>query len=200
MKHCRQILFTRLIALCIFGLLIPGLVAADRGQIGGDFELIDHNGQPFSLRSQRGKIVLMFFGYTSCPDICPAELSSLAKILRNLDEEQEKIQALFVTVDPTRDTPSVIKDYVQYFHPGMIGLTGSENEINKITQLYNVQVQQSPDQKGNPQIDHAANLYVINPQGKLSSIIPYGLPSEHVISVIHNVLNNSKQSTNQRPE
>ncbi len=157
-------------------------------QPGGDFTLTDHNGQPFNLQSQRGKTVLLFFGYTSCPDICPAELTKLASILRRAAKENDRLQVLFVSVDPARDSPEVLKKYVQFFHPGMIGLTGSEEEIRQVAQRYRAHIQRQSANTGNGYtVDHSSNLYVIDPQGKLTAVVPYGLPPEHVISLIRKI-------------
>ncbi len=108
----------------IFSLLVQwgsGPVhALEKTTVGGDFTLTDHNGDKFELKQQRGKLVLIFFGYTFCPDICPSELSSLAKVLRSLGNDADKVSALFVSVDPKRDTPEKLKSYVPFFSPELI--------------------------------------------------------------------------------
>lgn len=159
-------------------------------KIGGDFTLTDYNGQPFSLKSQRGKLVLIFFGYTYCPDICPTELSSLSRVLKSLDKDADKVKALFISVDPERDTPEKMKQYVPYYNKDMIGLTGSKDEIEKVAKLYHVQYK-IHDHKPLDQyylVDHSASLYVVNVDGKLAQIIPFGLPVEHIQRVVNELL------------
>ena len=161
-------------------------VTADNEVIGGDFTLTDHNGKPFSLKSQRGKLVLIFFGYTYCPDICPTELSALSTVLKSLEKDVDKVTALFITVDPERDTVDKLKNYVHYYSPHLIGLTGSKEDIDKVTKAYHVQYKIHPHKSTDKNyiVDHSASLYVVNQQGKLDQIIPFGLPVKHIQTVI----------------
>ena len=100
--------------------------------IGGDFELTGHDGQPFALQSLRGKVVLIFFGYSSCPDACPTTLSKLSSVARRLGDDRSKIQALYVSVDPDRDTPPVLKADMENFSIGALGLTGKKEDIDTV--------------------------------------------------------------------
>lgn len=154
--------------------------------IGGDFTLTDHNNELFSLEQLRGKLVILFFGYTYCPDICPSELTTMARLLKQLGDESDKVSALFVSVDPERDTPEKLKNYVPFFSPHLIGLTGSKKAINKVTKAYKVQskIHSRKDNSDYYLVDHSANLYVMNGQGKLIHLIPFGLPYEHILNVI----------------
>ncbi len=158
--------------------------------IGGDFTLIDHNGQPFRLQDQRGKLVVIFFGYTYCPDICPTELSSLATVLKTLEDQADRVTALFISIDPQRDTPAKLKQYVPYYSSRLVGLTGSQEEINKVADAYHVQRKIHPHNPSDTHylVDHSANLYVVNGKGKLVKIIPFGLPVEHMQQVINDEL------------
>jgi protein SCO1/2 len=156
--------------------------------IGGDFSLTDQYGQPFPLRELRGKVVLMLFGYTSCPDICPTELSNLAAVLNELEGAAEQVQGVFVTVDPERDRPEVLKDYVGYFSSDLIGLTGSLDQIAAVAGQYRVKYRKHPRPGGGYSMDHSADLYVIDRSGQLFAVVPYGLPPEHVLGVVQRLL------------
>ena len=164
------------------------IYASETSSVGGDFTLTDHNGKTFELQQLRGKLVLIFFGYTFCPDICPTELSSLAKVLRSLGDDADKVSALFISVDPERDTPDKLKKYVPFFSPDLIGLTGSVSEISAVADAYRVQTKIHSKKKGNNYylVDHSANLYVLGADGKMLNIIPFGLPPEHILQVIKN--------------
>jgi protein SCO1/2 len=104
--------------------------------IGGDFQLTDHDGRPFALASQRGKVVLIFFGYSSCPDACPTTLSKLSTVARRLGDDRSRMQALYVSVDPDRDTPQVLKDDLANFTVDAIGLTGTRADLDRVVQQY----------------------------------------------------------------
>lgn len=166
--------------------LIP--VVPQAVPLGGDFQLTDQNGQPFHLHQLRGKVVLLFFGYTYCPDVCPTELASLAAVFEALEERAAEVQGVFVTVDPERDTPQVLNNYVRYFHAGLLGLTGSAAEIERVAQQYHVKYRRHERDGGDYAMDHSAQLYVIDREGELSSAIPYGLPAEHVLNVVSDLL------------
>ena len=154
--------------------------------IGGDFTLTDHNSQPFKLEQLRGKLVMVFFGYTYCPDICPTELATMAKLLKQLGNDSDKVSALFISVDPERDTPEKLKNYVPFFSPHLVGLTGTQDEIDKVTKAYRIQTKIHSKKENSDYylVDHSANLYVIGEQGKLIHIIPFGLPAEHILNVL----------------
>jgi len=156
-------------------------------EVGGDFTLTDQNNKKFELKQLRGKLVLIFFGYTYCPDICPTELSSVAYVLRALKDDAKKVQGLFVSIDPERDTPEKLKQYVPYFSPDLLGLTGSLAEVNKVADAYHVQRRIHPHKSSdkNYLVDHSANLYVISPEGKVIHIIPFGLPVEHIQDIVN---------------
>ena len=159
-------------------------------EIGGNFTLTDHNGNSFKLEDQQGKLVLMFFGYTACPDICPTELASVARLLSTLKSEADKVAPLFVSVDPERDTVEKLKDYVPYYSKHLTGLTGTREEVDKVAEAYHVQYRIHPHKPSEKyyMVDHSANLYVINGKGKLSKIIPFGLPFEHMQKIVYEEL------------
>lgn len=147
---------------------------AKRHPTGGDFTL-ESAGGPVSLSDFRGKVVLLFFGYTRCPDVCPTALYSMAKTLRMLsDKELDGVAALFVSVDPERDTPGQLADFVKYFHPKMVGLTGSPSAIRRVADLYGV-TYRSVDlgDGGDYGVEHSAETYLIDRSGALRYVFPY---------------------------
>jgi protein SCO1/2 len=111
---------------------------------GGDFTLTTHTGKPVSTTEYRGKLVVLFFGYTHCPDICAPTLARLAAVMKQLGPDADRVQVLFVTVDPKHDTPSQLAGFVPSFHPSFIGMTGNETEIAAIARDYKVAFQASP--------------------------------------------------------
>jgi len=177
---------TRSVVLLLGLLLLTA--GAGASQLGGDFTLTDQHGERFQLDQLRGKVVLLFFGYTYCPDICPTELASIAAVFDALEERALQVQGLFVTVDPERDTPEVLNNYVRYFHEDLIGLTGTAAEIERVALQYRVRYSKHELDDGNYTIDHSAQLYVIDREGTLTSAVPYGLPAEHVLNVVDDLL------------
>ena len=155
---------------------------------GGDFSLTDHNGESFRLQQLRGKLVLLFFGYTHCPDICPTELANLAAVMNTLGDRAAEVQGVFVSLDPERDTPALLRDYTRYFSDNLIGLTGSQEEIAAVARQYRVKYNKHWKENGGYSLDHSVNLYVIDRNGLLSTIVPYGLPPEHVLMLIRRLL------------
>jgi len=135
---------------------------------GRQLTLTDHDGRPASLTNFRGKAVVLFFGYTSCPDICPTTLSRYAAVMKALGPEAERVQVLFVTLDPGRDTPARLKEYVPWFDPAFIGLTGSATEIAEATREFRIfsAIKEVGGGMGYV-LDHSAGSYVFDPAGKL---------------------------------
>jgi protein SCO1/2 len=152
---------------------------------GGDFELTGHHG-PVKLSDYRGKIVLLYFGYTFCPDICPTSLLATAAGLRLLTpDELNRVQVIFVSVDPERDTPKQLADYVAFFHPKIIGITGTPEKIAELAPRYGV-VHRKQAAEGNGQyvVDHSADTYLITPEGTLAGTLPHATPAKHVAAAI----------------
>jgi protein SCO1/2 len=182
-----RLLFGAVLLILLAGL---GTCHAKATGIGGDFSLTDQDNRPFQLEQLRGKVVVLFFGYTFCPDICPTELSNLSRVLDGLEADAQRVQGLFVTIDPERDKPEVIKSYVGYFNENLIGLTGTQAEIRRVASLYRAQYRKQPRPGGAYSMDHSASLYVIDRSGQLSAVVPYGLPPEHVLRVVKHFLAN----------
>jgi protein SCO1/2 len=159
-------------------------------QVGGEFTLVDHTKKPFSLSDARGKVVIIFFGYTSCPDICPTELSNIARLLNALGDSASNVVPLFITLDPERDSPEKLAQYVPWFHPALIGLSGTVKQIRSLSKQYAVQFRlqkKAPDDL-NYSLDHSTGLYLINKTGQLSQIIPYGLTLAHSLKSVKALL------------
>ncbi|MFO3797556.1 MAG: SCO family protein, partial [Anaerolineales bacterium] len=147
-----------------------------------DFSLIQADGKPFRLSEQRGKIVLLFFGYTSCPDVCPTTLAELSQAMKKLDEqERARVVVAFISVDPGRDTPERIQEYAQRFFPSFIGLSGTEAELQPIWSAYGVYREvQSTNSAAGYLIAHSARVYLIDPQGNLYLTFPFGTRGEDI--------------------
>ena len=142
---------------------------------GKDFHLTDFNGSPRQLSDFRGKAVVMFFGYTHCPDVCPTTLSELAIALRKMGEDAKRVQVLFVTVDPDRDTPEILKKYVPSFNPNFLGLYGNALQTKRTADEFHVFYQkvQIEDDMKNYAMDHTAGCFVFDPSGHLRIYMPY---------------------------
>ncbi len=153
-----------------------------------DFTLIDHNGKPFHLRDQRGKVVLVFFGYTLCPDVCPIELQHMASAIKRLGSDSTRVRGLFVTVDPEHDTPEVLARYVSFFDSALVGLTGSGEQIAAAAKRFRVVYRKNAQSSSQYTLDHTANLFVIDPHGRLSTIVPFGFPAAHIENLLRDML------------
>ena len=135
-----------------------------------DFRLVDQDGKAFHLSQMRGKAVLFSFGFTHCPNVCPTTLSDLAKVYQTLPaKDREKVQVLFVSIDPQRDKPETMKNYVPYFNDSFIGLTGTEAQLAEAAKAYGAYYEIVHDQGANPEVytvNHSALTYLITPDGK----------------------------------
>ena len=140
-----------------------------------DFKLTDHNGQSRTLASFKGKVVAIFFGYTHCPDVCPTTLADFATALKQLGPLADRVQVLFVTVDPQRDTPALLKQFVPAFDPRFLGMVADADALKAIAKEYKVVYQKtSVKDADNYLIDHSAGTYVYDAQGRLRLLMPYG--------------------------
>ncbi len=132
-----------------------------------EFHLTNQDGQTVDAASYRGKTVLLYFGYTHCPDVCPTTLGTLALALHQLGPDADKVRVLFVSVDPARDTPAVLKQYVNAFGPQFVGLTGSDNELEKLSRRYRIAYsREKPDKNGNYEVTHSSAIFIFDDQGK----------------------------------
>jgi protein SCO1 len=137
--------------------------------IGGQFQLIDQNGKPFSDADLKGKWHLVFFGYTHCPDACPTALNEMSLALDRLGIKRDEIGVVFITVDPERDTPDVMKSYVQSFDAPIVALTGSPAAVAQAAKAYRVFYAKHPRADGDYDMDHSAVIYVMNPEGRFTA-------------------------------
>ncbi|MBL8905692.1 MAG: SCO family protein [Rhizobiales bacterium] len=153
-----------------------GPIATGKALVGGPFELTNQDGKRVRSSDFAGKYLLVVFGYTYCPDICPGELQVVSAALDELGRAAERIQPIFVTVDPARDTPEVLKDYVGNFHPDFVGLTGSEEDIAAIARAYKVYYRKV--EQTDPSIpylmDHTTLIYLMGPDGSYVTHFAYG--------------------------
>jgi protein SCO1/2 len=156
---------------------------------GHDFELVDFNGKQRHLADFRGKVVAMFFGYTHCPDVCPTTLAEFNAALNKLGDASSRVQVLFVTVDPQRDTPDVLRGYVTAFNDNFLGLTGTPEQITKVAREYKIVYQKVPGASTDSySVDHSAGTYIYDEQGRLRLFATYGLGGEAIASDIAQLL------------
>ncbi|MBO0750849.1 MAG: SCO family protein, partial [Bradyrhizobiaceae bacterium] len=145
---------------------VSGTAVVQAASVGGPFNLIDQDGQPFSDKDLKGKSFLVFFGFTHCPDVCPTTLFEISEILRNLGPEADRTAALFISVDPERDTPAALKDYLSNFDPHLRGLTGNPAELAAVAKAYRVYYKKVPLEGGDYTMDHTAIVYLMDKEGR----------------------------------
>jgi len=149
---------------------IAGRTSAPIGQaiagVGGPFHLVDENGKPVSDADMKGRPFLVFFGFTHCPDICPTTLFEMSQVMQALGPDADRIGALFITVDPARDTPAIMKDYLSNFDPHLRGLTGDQAAIDAAIRAYRVYAKKIPLDNGDYTMDHTAVVYLMDKEGR----------------------------------
>ena len=153
--------------------VITSVQAADRkkpGEVAG--RTLD--GKRVSLADFRGKVVVVFFGFTHCPDVCPTTMLEFSQVAKELGPEAAKLQVLFVTVDPERDTPEVLRQYIPSFNPGFLGLYGTVEETSRAAKNFKVYFHKQPQRGGDYTVDHTAGTYVLDPSGRLRLFAQYG--------------------------
>lgn len=158
--------------------------------IGGDFSLVDHNGAPFSLAQLRGKVVLVFFGYSSCPDVCPTTLSKLSSVARQLGDDAARVKTLYITVDPERDTPNVLKADLQSFRLDALGLTGSRAQIDSVVKLFDASytIVPTPLSLMRYTVTHSTTLYALDARGLARMTFPYEATVQQITDGVRRVL------------
>jgi cytochrome oxidase Cu insertion factor (SCO1/SenC/PrrC family) len=156
-----------------------------REPIGGPFTLVDHNGQRRTDADFRGKLLLVYFGFTSCADACPTDLQAIASAVDTLGPMGEAVQPLFITINPELDTPEQLKSYVALFHPRMVGLTGNQTQIRDIASVYKVYfAKTNPGIRTDPNVDHSSVVYVVGTDGKYIGFFPPGTPADRIVAVL----------------
>ena len=202
--------------LCCLGMISPALLCATGKPVGsigqarsgkvqipqlqeappgGDFTLHAASG-PVALQDFRGKVVMLYFGYTTCPDICPSALSFLSQALNELNEEElKKVQGIFISVDPKRDTPDKLAEYANYFHSNLMGVTGTAEEVATAAALYGAQYYEAEleDSPIGYAVNHSSVTYLITSNGALRFIFPHGTPPSVMLKAIRYVLDEDKQ-------
>src|SRR3569833_1337218 len=161
----------------------PAFEASDvtGSSFGHDFSLKDPSGKTRTLEDFRGKAVVVFFGYTQCPDVCPATLAEMAAVMKELGPLADKVQVLFITVDPERDTPALLAKYVPAFDPRFLGLVGDKTATEKTAKEFKVFCQKVPGKEpGSYTMDHTAGSYVFDPQGRLRLFVRHGQGPEPI--------------------
>ena len=158
---------------------------------GQGFRLTDHNGQARTLADFHGKVVTVFFGFTHCPDVCPTTLAEMAQVMGELGPDAQRVQALFVTVDPERDTPQVLKQYVPSFHPSFLGLSGDSDAIARTAKEFKIFYQKQVLPGGGYSVDHSAGTYIYDPEGRLRVYASYGSGAAKLLHDIRILLNAS---------
>jgi protein SCO1/2 len=158
----------------------PGTVAGGKALIGGPFVMTDHHGNRFTERDLAGKYALVFFGFTHCPDICPTTLLTIAEVMDQLGDDAKKVLPVFVSVDPKRDTVGHLSNYVQNFHPSVIGLTGTEEQVKQIADTYKVYyaIRETEDSAMGYQVDHSGYLYFMGPNGEYIAHFPHNVTAQ----------------------
>jgi protein SCO1/2 len=153
------------------------------------FALTDQNGQRRTLEEFRGKLVFVFFGFTHCPDVCPTTLAEMAGIMKALGPESERLQVVFITLDPERDTPELLASFVPAFHPSFLGLTGDQATIDKVAKDFKVFAQKVPGKDGKSYtIDHTAGSYVFDAQGRIRLFVRHGQPDDALLKDLRQLL------------
>jgi protein SCO1/2 len=145
--------------------------ASGQARIGGAFELMDRNGQPFTQKDLLGRPFALYFGYTRCPDVCPTTLMRLATWRRSLGAEGEKLQIVFVSVDPDIDTPASVGAYADLFRASIVGLAGTPEQIARIADVYRVIYAKVPQPSGGYNVDHSTYVYLMDSSGRFSDVI-----------------------------
>ena len=159
-----------------------------RGPVGGPFTLTDQTGRKRSDGEFRGKLMVVYFGYTSCPDVCPADLMAISQALDALGPAAQDIQPVFITIDPERDS-KVMADYVAAFHPGFIGLTGSPEQVRKVADAYKAYYAKVPDERGaGYSIGHAGVIYLMGRAGEYLGFMPPQTSPERLTEVLRKYL------------
>ncbi|PDT64884.1 SCO family protein [Bradyrhizobium ottawaense] len=158
----------------------------NREPVGGPFQLIDQTGKPRSDGDFRGRLMLVYFGFTHCPDVCPTDLMAIGQALEQLGPDAEAVQPVFITLDPERDTAEHLAEYVPLFHPRLLGLTGSSEAIGAAAEAYKVYFARIPIGKGanDYTVDHTSFIYLMDRDGKYLGFFPPGTSAERMVEII----------------
>jgi protein SCO1/2 len=157
--------------------------------VGAPFTLTDQGGVRRNLSDFRGKLVLLYFGFTYCPDVCPTDLMAMGNLIRSLGPAGDQVQPVFVTLDPARDRPEMLRAYVASFHPRFVALTGTEDEIRRVATSYKVYFEKvKPPGASTYFIDHTAYVFLLDREGRFVSLFPPGTPQERMAVMVREQL------------
>jgi protein SCO1/2 len=159
------------------------VVSSPMADVGGPFSLTDHTGRKVTQADYRGKPTLVFFGFTHCPEVCPTTLFELTTLLGKLGADADKLNVLFVTVDPERDTPAQLALYLQSFDSRIVGLSGSQEEVDAALKAYKAYAKRLPTQDGYT-MDHTASVYLMDAEGRFRSLIDYHEEQESALAKV----------------
>jgi protein SCO1 len=157
--------------------------------VGGDFRL-SREGESFDLADYRGQVVLLYFGYTSCPDVCPTSLVFMRQALEQLEPDQlDQVQGVFISVDPERDDPARLEQYARFFHARIMGVSGAHDQLEQAGRLYGAAWQRAESESAmGYAVDHSSNTYVIGRDGQLVEILPHGSDAEQILATVRPLL------------
>lgn len=157
--------------------------------VGGGFTLTDQHGKHTSLADFQGNVVLLYFGYMYCPDVCPTDLLAIGQSIASLGAEGDTVQPIFITLDPARDAPDVLAAYATSFHPRFVALSGAEDAIRRVATNYKVFFEKVPGRSGGPyMIDHSAFTFLLDREGKFAGLFPPGTPPERMTVMVREQL------------
>ncbi|MFN5037451.1 MAG: SCO family protein [Bradyrhizobium sp.] len=163
---------------------IMDILVWNREPVGGPVARTDQAGHARTDRDFRGRLMLVYFGFTFCPDVCPTDLQAIGLALDRLGPDGDQVQPIFITVDPERDTASHLADYVPMFHPRLIGLTGSADAIRKVADAYKVYYARVPQDAGDYTVDHTAYIYLMDRDGNYLGFFPPGTSADRMVEII----------------
>jgi cytochrome oxidase Cu insertion factor (SCO1/SenC/PrrC family) len=160
----------------------PAVTTTGKALVGGPFSLVDHKGKRVTDKDFRGQYLLVFFGFTHCPDICPTGLQVVSAALDQIGSKAERFTPLFITVDPERDTPEALANYVQAFHPRLVGLGGSAEEVQAVAKAYRVYFKKvsTGSSPGDYTMDHTSIIYLMGPDGEFISHFTHATPVDSI--------------------
>jgi protein SCO1/2 len=155
-----------------------------------DFTLTDHHGQAFSLSSLRGRAVLVFFGYSHCPDVCPTTLSKLSSVSRRLGADRDRMSVVYVSVDPARDTPEVLKADLGFFDLNAVGVTGPTADIDRVVAQFGAkyEIVRTPDSAGQYAVNHSTTLYALDRDGRIRTRFAYEATVDEIVDGVREIL------------
>ena len=178
-----------LLAACSDKKLVFNSIDISGGELGKGFALTDHNGQSRTLADFAGKVVVVFFGYTQCPDVCPTTMTELVEVKRLMGKDGDRLQPLFITVDPERDTPELLKAYVANFDPTFLALCPTPAQLAEVAASFKVYYKRVGDEKSATYtMDHSAGSYVFDPKGHVRLFVRYGLGAQPLAADIAQLL------------